>query len=130
MLEEIIMPYQNIEKRKKRQREYARKRYVSDPEYRKKKNQPRPERYQKLRKEILNLLGNKCSKCNFSDFRALEIDHVRNNGSEERKNWNVFPFLCHVLKEVKKGSEDYQLLCANCNRIKEWERREEKGKGV
>lgn len=70
----------------------------------------------KLRLKIFEKLGNKCVRCGFSDFRALQIDHVHGKGNKEVKelnNWYKF------LKKVLADTEgNYQLLCANCNRIK------------
>ena len=79
----------------------------------------------KIRNEIHNLLGSKCIRCGFSDIRALQIDHVKGYGREERKNFsNYYVYLRYILNEIKSGSKDYQLLCANCNTIKKVENRE------
>lgn len=80
---------------------------------------------EKMRKEILEALGNKCAECGFSNWKALEIDHVKNNGNEERKALKNYDYYYRlILKKIKEGSKDYQLLCASCNRIKEIERKE------
>lgn len=84
-------------------------------------------RQKEIKTEIYNLLGGKCSNpfnLNHGDFiadkRCLQIDHVNGGGNEERKakgngNWS---FYLNILKKIKAGSKDYQLLCANCNWIK------------
>jgi hypothetical protein len=73
----------------------------------------------KVRLEIIRLLGNKCSKCGFSDIRALEIDHVKGNGKAEREKFkSVIDNYRYILSKVETGSKEYQCLCANCNRIK------------
>ena len=72
-----------------------------------------------VRSEILVLLGNRCSRCGFSDKRALQIDHVHGNGKKEiRKFPNQDAYYRFVLEQLKAGSKDYQCLCANCNWIK------------
>lgn len=71
------------------------------------------------RGELLALLGNKC-RCGFSDPRALQIDHVNGGGSRERVRFSS-GFYRRVLRLVKSGSAEYQLLCANCNSIKRYE---------
>lgn len=85
----------------------------------------KPEYYAKRRYQfrirIINLLGGKCVKCGFSDWRGLQIDHVRGGGTKHRKrckNESAYN------KEIEAGitSGDYQLLCANCNQIKRYER--------
>lgn len=79
---------------------------------------------QKIRLDILNLLGNKCNICGFNDNRALQIDHVNSNGSKERSSLQTHAYYNHVLSEIKLGSNEYQLLCANCNWIKRYEKHE------
>src|SRR5579862_3572468 len=72
------------------------------------------------RQEVLNFLGNKCAKCGNTDFRVLQIDHVRNNGYKERKQYQSAStaFYSKVLADKENN---YQLLCANCNWIKRHE---------
>lgn len=79
-----------------------------------------------LRKEILRILGNKCIRCGFSDWRALQIDHVKGNG---RKEWlkfqnNLYQYYKNILEKIQRASKDYQILCANCNSIKRHENHE------
>ena len=59
-------------------------------------------------------LGSVCVQCGFGDSRALQIDHVRSNGSEERRVLTPTA----IYKRVLEVPADYQLLCANCNYIK------------
>lgn len=75
-----------------------------------------------LKDEIYARLGNKCVQCGFTDIRAVQIDHVRDNGAAERRTLGRdITYLVAVLKSVQeKGSEEYQLLCANCNWIKRY----------
>jgi|SRR5208337_2012941 len=81
-------------------------------------------KYQKrIKNDIFLLLGNKCAICGFSDPRAFQIDHINDNGCKERKKIGRGIYYLHILKEIKAGSKDYQLLCANCNAIKEAERK-------
>ena len=79
----------------------------------------------KTKTKIFELLGNKCSKCGFADFRCLQIDHVKGHGKKHGKyharNLNYYR---KILKEIQNGSKDWQLLCANCNWIKRWEENE------
>lgn len=75
-------------------------------------------RYYENKKEIYNILGNKCIQCGFNDLRALHIDHVNGGGSKLRKISH--DLLYRIYKELLTGSKDYQLLCANCNMIKKY----------
>jgi len=56
------------------------------------------------------------------DPRAFQIDHVNGGGKAEREAFNSpAAYYNHIFAT---GGEGYQLLCANCNQIKEIERRE------
>lgn len=91
------------------------------------------EKFRSLREEIMKLLGGKCTNpynllphpdwCN--NYACLQIDHVHGDGHIERKE-NKYPYktLRVILEKVKAGSQDYQLLCANCNWIKRERNRE------
>ena len=73
---------------------------------------------------ILDRYGRECVLCGFSDIRALHLDHIENNGSEERKSlggqkFSGKNFYYHLIKE--NLPEGYQTLCANCNFIKQWD---------
>lgn len=76
----------------------------------------------KQRVGVLELLGNKCTKCGFSDTRALQIDHIKAGGSAERKNREYKgTFHANVIKSFLDNENKYQLLCANCNWIKRFD---------
>ena len=86
-------------------------------EYFKKYRKDHPQnKYWVKRKKILEKLGGKCNQCGFNDPRALQIDHINNDGYQERRK-----FLSgeQILNKVLEDTENrYQLLCANCNVIK------------
>jgi len=67
-----------------------------------------------LRQNALDVLGNQCCRCGFDNWKALQIDHVNGGGHQERKKLGEYK----MYKRVLQFSEDYQLLCANCNWIK------------
>ena len=77
----------------------------------------------RIRKATLELMGGKCVICGFSDYRALQVDHVNGGGSKAKK---LITRLYHnvVMESVLKGESKYQLLCANCNWIKRFEKGE------
>lgn len=80
------------------------------------------EKRQKYRREVMAGYGNKCVACGFDDARALALDHVNDNGAEERKYWRgkMDFFYKKIIDEGFPSA--YQVLCANCNAIKEFER--------
>lgn len=108
--------------RKEKQREYYQA-FMSDDEKREAKrardraNAKRKRRQR--RKELIDLYGGKCERCGFDDWRALQIDHVNNNGYEERQDMQPKRYYQKIKQGV--GTGEYQLLCANCNQIKRYE---------
>lgn len=112
---------------KKRAYEYN-KQYLSLPEKRKIHNKTRRIYQSKKRKEfrqkIIAKFGGKCIQCGFNDWRALQVDHVNGGGTQEVKivfNRNRDKYNQSLLKDK---SNKYQLLCANCNWIKKYEKDE------
>ena len=78
----------------------------------------------KLRFIVLERLGGKCSNphCDFSDWRALQIDHIKGGGCKELRSKSQVKYLV-MLRDmpIEKLKQNYQLLCANCNWIKRYE---------
>lgn len=114
------------EKRKQQMRIYAHN-YITTPEGRKYMREYRD----RIRLEIVRLLGEKCSNPHClvpngcSDIRCLQIDHVNGGGRKELEKFNSrVLYYKFVLEQIKYGSKDYQLLCANCNWIKKYENKE------
>lgn len=68
------------------------------------------------------LLGSKCIRCGFSDYRALQIDHVNGGGVQDIKTRGTVASAYDIVRG--KNLEHYQLLCANCNWIKKYENKE------
>ena len=61
----------------------------------------------------LMVLGRKCVRCGFDDIRALQIDHINNDGYKENR--------VKMYHKILRGdTEGYQVLCANCNWIKRY----------
>lgn len=83
------------------------------------------EKLKKWKEEIFDILGNKCvNPFNIdhgkflADKRCLQIDHVNGDGNKSRKNFDGRAYYLQILREIKAGSKDYQILCANCNWLK------------
>jgi len=78
-----------------------------------------------LRLKALDVLSDNptCIWCGYGDERSLCIDHIHDNGNEERKTHSmnkIYRLISEMSREV--AQKDYQLLCRNCNWIKEMER--------
>lgn len=104
-------------------KEYSRRYYQTHPKY----NVPwgRENRI-KIRSEMINAYGGKCVACGIDNPIVLDIDHIDNSGGVHRKNgmwgWRLYRWL----RKNGYPKDNYQLLCKNCNWIKEMERRKEK----
>lgn len=78
---------------------------------------------QEYRAKVIEGYGSKCCVCGVDDIRVLALDHVNDNGAQERREWRGKMDFFYE-KIIKSGfPPEYQLLCANCNAIKEYERR-------
>ena len=73
-------------------------------------------------------LGGCCLHCGIKDLRVLEIDHITGDGDLERPNGrgNAGTFQRKQIQLILKTplselADRYQILCANCHRIKTYE---------
>ncbi|MDG7000391.1 MAG: hypothetical protein JRN15_14945, partial [Nitrososphaerota archaeon] len=71
-------------------------------------------RYSSRRRTIIEHYGAMCVCCGQSEYGFLTIDHVSNNGAEQRKSGlraeNLFRYIVE-----NNFPDDYQVLCYNCN---------------
>lgn len=79
-----------------------------------------------MRLNVLMFLGAKCVHCGYEkDVRALELDHIYSDGYLERKKKTmkskIYRYYSKNLSEVK---DRLQVLCSNCNKIKQIENKE------
>jgi len=81
------------------------------------------ERPRRLKIEVLSHYSNGkpfCAGCGFGLIEALQIDHLENNGAAEKKMYNHNGgHNCYVILKRRGFPEGYQVLCANCNLIKQ-----------
>lgn len=74
------------------------------------------------RLDTIAFLGGECAHCGEDDPIVLTIDHIKDDGADERRQYGSME-LC---RKILKGAVDkarYQLLCCNCNWRKEYLRR-------
>lgn len=105
---------EKVEARKQAQARYRAKNREARKEYDKK-------RRRQLKSDALSQYGTSCSVCGFDDIRALQIDHIADNGNVERmslggQNFSGWRFYEYLKK--MDWPEGYQTLCANHNMIK------------
>ena len=82
--------------------------------------------YHRIRKQVVALLGDKCSwpGCEWTDPRVLQIDHIHGGGRQEyKKQVNARSYYLKILR-MENPKIKYQLLCANHNWIKRIENSE------
>lgn len=84
----------------------------------------------KVRMNVLEFFGSKCCVCGFSDHRALQLDHIKGDGYAERRTTLGRPTSQLVRTMIASNPllvrQRYQLLCANCNWIKRYDKQEHK----
>ncbi len=110
--------HQNLEASRNKSQSFKR----DNPEYTKEYNTKyQRERRQQFKVKVFEMLGRKCSRCGFDDWRALQIDHIAGGGHQQRKSQSSTAYMKDVLHH---GTDKYQILCANCNQIKRHEQGE------
>lgn len=88
-------------------------------------NSQSKQRRHSARQYLIGEMGGCCIRCGFSDWRALQIDHVQGGGIQERKLLsNPGVYYKQILESFYNSENKYQLLCANCNQIKRYENEE------
>ena len=76
-----------------------------------------------FRMQIITAYGHKCTCCGITQYEFLTIDHVNNDGAEERKAINGANIANRKIyqKIIDDGYPDrYQILCWNCNAAKQY----------
>lgn len=106
-------------------RKYCKKYKASHPD---RVMMDRIDRQRRTRLKAVTYIGEpKCARCGYTDLRALVIDHRNNDGNKERQGSIGKRGVCYFLKILRMPQEEaksrYQILCANCNMIKENEQR-------
>lgn len=116
----------NREKIKEYQRNYQQENKIKikqfpsrlSPEYKKKLKSYRENLKMEVFRHYANDNNPKCVKCGFNDIRALCLDHVNGDGNHRSKKCSSgYTFYCYLKKN--KYPEQLQVLCANCNLIKQ-----------
>lgn len=77
----------------------------------------------KMRGMAIDALGGYCIECGNRDYRVLEFDHVRpiqwrTNGKVKMNGQQNTNTINAMVKSGDDPSSVYQLLCANCHKIK------------
>lgn len=109
--------------------EWRKRKFEEDPNFREVVRAYKKSHYHRLRLRVLAFYSEgamKCSNCGFDNIDGLVIDHINNDGAEHRRKighgtttgGKIFSWL------IKNNMPDgFQVLCHNCNWIKEIERK-------
>ena len=80
---------------------------------RKKNSTQRQEAHQSLGGDI-------CNQCSFDDPKAMQIDHIYGGGRADRAQFSsYYVWLDDIIDNPEKAREKLQILCVNCNIIKQ-----------
>lgn len=96
--------------------EYRKEYYKNNKEHVKSSGK---ERYDRLKRDVIEHYGGKCSCCGESEFIFLCVDHINNNGNEHRKvlkSKSGYSFYLWIKRN--EYPDDLQILCWNCNSAK------------
>lgn len=81
--------------------------------------------YRKLKRfTMIHLGGVTCVRCGYNNEDALCIDHIHNDGAQERRQIKSPYTLYRRIRDSPKDEmrKRYQVLCRNCNWLKQQER--------
>jgi hypothetical protein len=75
------------------------------------------QRADRLRREICEAYGGKCSCCEETERVFLTIDHIENDGAVDRNKMGGRSgvHLYHMLRKLRYPKDRYRLMCFNCN---------------
>lgn len=68
----------------------------------------------KNRKIVIDYYGGKCACCGEREYKFLAIDHIKNDGSKDRKKYKGSQTFQVAINEGLP-KDKYQVLCHNCN---------------
>lgn len=77
-------------------------------------NERRKRYIRELRKNVIEGYGGKCVCCGNTYIPHLTIDHINNNGKEERLKYPGTQIYRRLRRE-NYSDPSYQILCFNCN---------------
>ena len=92
------------------------------------KNSILRKRNQQIKEIVLSAYSKvlSCFRCNISNFTVLTLDHINGGGREHRRKLrkegtSYYRWLLKQYQTTKTWPNGYQVLCWNCQRIKQYE---------
>ncbi len=77
-----------------------------------------------IRDKVFVMFGGKCVRCGFTDYRALQLDHIHRAKEKRNGHFRAGQGLYASILRGEQDTSEFQLLCANCNWIKRVENKE------
>ena len=101
----------------KRHRQQEKERWFTNPETRFRHRGRNVAHRAKIKLEVFNYYGRVCRCCGEGDLRFLTLDHIANNGAEERKRLGSrgIGHAFYTYLRIEGFPAGYQVLCWNCN---------------
>lgn len=78
-----------------------------------------------LKHRVIAQYGGRCEWCHTTDVAVLCIDHIENDGADHRRELGFNGASTYTWLKKNNYPAGFQVLCANCNFIKEMEHRKE-----
>ena len=103
---------QNKESIRRQKTEAMRKYRAENPEKFRKQSRDAKAR---LKERLFEMYGHRCAICGFDDKRALTLDHINQNGNEERRLLGERGVYVRAVNEYRP--DEYRTLCMNCQFI-------------
>lgn len=88
--------------------------------YNKRNSELKIKRYSEMRLKCINILGKECVACGSKDYYVFQIDHINGGGSQDKTYKYRYDFHSKVIKDPSWAKKHYQILCANCNYLKQF----------
>lgn len=110
----VVTEYQRkwLESNKERTRRYSGNWREANRDYIRQKAR---EQIRQIRLEVIRAYGGHCVCCGEDTMEFLSIDHVNNDGAQERRAIGSGPNFYRSLKKRGFPRDGYRLLCLNCN---------------
>lgn len=79
-------------------------------------------KYWRMRHEIFTRLGGQCVACGEDDRRVMQLNHKYGGGGSDNRAGRGGVYLLRRLLSGERDLDDFDLRCANCNILYEYEK--------
>ena len=121
---ERLKRWRNSERGKEIRRRYIEKARLSNRKYKKTErgkinnHMNGRKRNQRLKKQLIDLLGGRCVQCSITDIRMLQVDHINGYGNADRRLHGPAGLIVYYIRHTEEAKTKLQVLCANHHSLK------------